>query len=277
MTLDRLPTEWRTWLLENAARGCDGTDLAQRLVGGEVLSYAAAVEAVREAFQTIEKPVVVLERPVPHFDGADRVIDGHRIRLVTEFATPRIVVMENLLSLAECEHFITGGRDKIAAIDVVNPDDGALVKHQDRRGEYTTFTRGQTPLIATIEDRISRLLHWPVDRGEGFQLIHYGPGDEYRPHFDWFDPKLGGSAAHLKNGGQRLATLIIYLNKPEQGGATSFPKIGGFTVYPVPGSAVYFDNLDEKFVIDPRMLHCGELVTAGEKWIATKWLRVSTN
>ena len=96
------------------------------------------------------------------------------------------------------------------------------------------------------------------------------PGAQYRPHYDYFDPGEPGTPTILKRGGQRVATLVMYLQEPEQGGATTFPDVG-LEVAPVRGTGVFF-SYDEP---DPatRTLHGGAPVLAGEKWVATKWLR----
>ena len=74
----------------------------------------------------------------------------------------------------------------------------------------------------------------------------------------------------MKRGGQRVATLVIYLNNPEAGGGTSFPDVG-VEVAPRRGNAVFFSYAAP----DPstKSLHGGSPVVRGEKWIATKWLR----
>ena len=74
----------------------------------------------------------------------------------------------------------------------------------------------------------------------------------------------------MRRGGQRVATLVLYLNAPAQGGATTFPDVG-LEVTPHPGHAVFFSYARPD--PDTRTLHAGAPVHAGEKWIATKWLR----
>ncbi|MEO7009222.1 MAG: 2OG-Fe(II) oxygenase, partial [Caldimonas sp.] len=132
------------------------------------------------------------------------------------------------------------------------------------------FTRGENPVVERIEARIARLLDWPLDHGEGLQVLHYPPGAEYKPHYDYFDPAQPGTAALLRRGGQRVASLICYLSTPERGGATVFPDIG-FEVAPVKGNAVFFSY--DRPHAETRTLHGGAPVTAGEKWVATKWVR----
>ena len=75
-------------------------------------------------------------------------------------------------------------------------------------------------------------------------------------------------------GGQRIATLIMYLNDVESGGSTIFPDIG-LDVLPHKGNAVFFAYSSERGELDNRTLHGGSPVSGGEKWIATKWIRVA--
>ncbi|MFD2273907.1 2OG-Fe(II) oxygenase [Undibacterium arcticum] len=88
-------------------------------------------------------------------------------------------------------------------------------------------------------------MQMPVVNGEGLQILNYQIGGEYKPHYDYFPPDQPGSAQHIAIGGQRVATLIIYLNEVEEGGATIFPELG-LTVTPVQGSAVYFSYSNSK-------------------------------
>jgi prolyl 4-hydroxylase len=111
-----------------------------------------------------------------------------------------------------------------------------------------------------------------VAQGEDLQVMRYGVGAEYTPHFDYFDLDRPGQAAHLANGGQRIASLVIYLNDVEAGGETVFPEVG-LSVAPAKGSAVYFAYTDARSRCDPLSFHAGAPVQRGEKWIATRWMR----
>jgi len=130
--------------------------------------------------------------------------------------------------------------------------------------------RERPELVARIEAEYARALGWPVENGEGIQVLHYVPGTEYKPHYDYFDPKEPGSATIVKRGGQRVGTLVMYLNTPEKGGGTTFPDVF-LEVAPQRGNAVFFSY--ERPHPSTQTLHGGAPVIAGEKWIATKWLR----
>jgi hypothetical protein len=152
-----------------------------------------------------------------------------------------------------------------AAPDLIVPS----LRPYRSRGEISTWARDAS-VIAHLEQRLARLLNWPVENGEGLQILRYGPGTEYKPHYDYFDPAAPGTASILKRGGQRVATVVMYLNDPQAGGATVFPDVQ-FECLPVRGNAVFFNYSQP----DPssRSLHAGAPVLRGEKWIATKWLR----
>ena len=112
----------------------------------------------------------------------------------------------------------------------------------------------------------------PERNGEGIQILNYTPGAEYSAHYDFFAYDVKGSLKHLATGGQRVATLIMYLNEVEQGGETAFPELG-MRVVPKKGSAVYFEYCNSLGQLDKHTLHAGLPVIKGEKWIATKWMR----
>lgn len=58
-----------------------------------------------------------------------------------------------------------------------------------------------------------------ADLEEYFQIVQYEPGQFYRPHQD-----QNSKADSLV--GVRLSTFFLYLQTPEAGGATYFPKLG---------------------------------------------------
>ncbi len=200
-----------------------------------------------------------------YLDAGDR-----RVPVLAALHKPRIVVFGNLLSDAECEALIAAARPRLARSLTVAVDTGGEELNADRTSEGMFFERGANALIGQIEARIATLLKWPVENGEGLQVLRYPPRAEYKPHYDYFDPQQAGTPVVLKRGGQRVATLIIYLNEPEQGGGTVFPDVH-FEVGPKRGNAVFFSY--DRPHPSTQSLHGGAPVVRGEKWIATKWLR----
>jgi len=183
---------------------------------------------------------------------------------------PRVIVFGNLLSHDECDEMVELARARLVRSETVVTSTGSSEVNVARTSDGMFFGRGENPLCARIEARIGALLGWPVENGEGLQVLRYRPGAEYKPHYDYFDPAHTGTPSILKRGGQRVATIVTYLNKPERGGATTFPDVN-LEVAPVKGNAVFF-SYDRPHPMT-RTLHGGAPVMAGEKWVTTKWLR----
>ncbi|WP_373531805.1 2OG-Fe(II) oxygenase [Vampirovibrio sp.] len=185
---------------------------------------------------------------------------------------PRLSLLKNFLSDEECDHLIERARPKIEPSTTVDPDTGEHIQVEARSSTSTYFTLGETPLISAIEERIAALLEVDVVNGEGLQVLRYGVGQEYQPHFDFFDPNLKGTPMVIATGGQRLATCIMYLSAVESGGETRFPEVD-IQVAPNKGDAILFYNLLPDGEVDRQSLHASLPVLAGEKWVATKWVR----
>jgi prolyl 4-hydroxylase len=194
------------------------------------------------------------------------------IHMLFALTAPRIVLFGNLFSTDECEQMIELSRGKLARSSVVNNETGAYDIHPHRTSYGTYFDRGENDLIRRLEKRIADLVQYPEENGEPIQILHYEPGGEYKPHYDYFDPRQPGNEQVLTQGGQRIATLVMYLNDVETGGSTVFPEVG-IDVLPRRGNAVYFAYCSETGALDSRSLHGGSPVGGGEKWIATKWFR----
>jgi prolyl 4-hydroxylase len=274
----------RRWIVAQAEAGCRPDDvLAAMLASGwDEAVAAAALErtlldhlAARGAPQpalapAVARPAVALPGLATQ-GGAARVRAGGRdIDVLTTLQLPRVVVFGQLLSDEECTGLMALAAPRLARSETVDNATGGTEVNASRTSDGMFFERGEALLITRIEQRIADLLHWPVDHGEGLQVLRYRPGAEYKPHHDYFDPVHPGTERILQRGGQRVASLVMYLNTPEGGGATIFPDVG-LEVWPVRGNAVFFSyDLPD---VSTRTLHGGAPVTAGEKWVATKWLR----
>lgn len=187
--------------------------------------------------------------------------------------SPRIFIFRNFLSEYECDYMIAKSRPHLAPsmiVDSNRPNRNALDSR--RKSESMFFAKAHNdPVLSEIEKRISLLTLIPMDNAEALQVVHYHVGGEYQPHYDYFDKNTVGGASQLNRGGQRIASFLMYLNNPEMGGCTIFPKVG-IEVQPVKGDALLFFDCNVDGVEDPMTFHGGAPVLQGEKWLATKWL-----
>lgn len=227
------------------------------------------------AARTPDKPVIQAnesEVPEPSLQADPCTIHaGDRdVQILMSMRNPRVVVFGNLLSDEECDAIIAAAEPRMQRSLTVDNQSGGEAVNDDRTSNGMFFQRGENEVIRRVEQRIALLLNWPLENGEGLQVLHYKPGAEYKPHYDYFAPNEPGTPTILKRGGQRVGTLVMYLNEPARGGATAFPDIS-LQVVPRRGNAVFFSYNRP----DPgtKTLHGGAPVLEGEKWIATKWLR----
>jgi prolyl 4-hydroxylase len=128
------------------------------------------------------------------------------------------------------------------------------------------------PEVAEVEQRIADLLGLPPACGEPLQGQRYAPGQEFRLHTDTFNPGGYDFLVHTERGGQRSWTAMIYLNQPEDGGATRFKNIGK-TIQPETGKLLAWNNLLPDGTPNPATLHQGMKVRRGTKYVLTKWFR----
>ncbi len=273
--------ELRVWILAQAQAGCRPEDVlaAMRSSGWAEDVAALALKTtlampsgmLKAASDAVRLPTGATV-PEPALAGATSALNaGDRsVQVLMSMRHPRLVVFGGLLSDAECDALVALARPRLARSETVENQSGGSEVNAARTSQGMFFERGETGLISMIEQRIATLLQWPLTHGEGLQVLHYRPGAEYRPHHDYFDPAHPGTASILQRGGQRVATLVMYLNTPLAGGATIFPDVA-LDVTPLKGSAVFF-SYDRPHAVT-RTLHGGAPVVAGEKWVATKWLR----
>ena len=236
------------------------------------LARAAIEEARRTGFSHL--PAAPVPQPLPEIDTSANIFDApdRGVEILMALRSPRIVLLGSLLSHEECDALIEYGQSRLERSPVVSDTDGKTEVHAHRTSRGAMLQRGETELVARIEARLAAVTRWPVENGEGLQMLQYEKGNEYRPHYDWFDASRPGPRKHLERGGQRVGTIVMYLSDVEEGGGTSFPNIG-LQVQPKKGGAVFFANTDAYRIPDPQTLHAGEPVEKGVKYIATKWLR----
>lgn len=270
--LNGLPIMWRDWLKENVERGCGAESMIESMVASGSFARPIAAAAVNAAFAAHVGVGQQTLRPFIHAGQNILKAVDRDVEIVTALADPRIVVLKNVVSPQECAELAAQVASRMTRSSVIANTNGGTETHSHRTSRGGMFQRGETALVGRIEARIASLINWPVDHGEGLQVLSYGPGDEYRPHYDWFDPGLPGPRKHMEHGGQRVGTFIMYLSDVESGGSTSFPHVG-FEVFPSMGSAVFFANVTAAGEPDPKTLHAGTPVISGSKLIATKWLR----
>ena len=149
--------------------------------------------------------------------------------------------------------------------------------HASRTNDFCWLEHGANDVIHEVSKRFSILVQMPIRNAEQYQLVYYKKGAQYKPHFDSFDYETEDGKNNWEPGGQRMVTVIAYLNDVEEGGETGFPELN-INVPPKKGDVVVFHNtlLDDSSTypkINPKSLHGGMPVIKGEKWMVNLWFR----
>ncbi|KAL4632543.1 hypothetical protein ACB092_04G058700 [Castanea dentata] len=196
--------------------------------------------------------------------------------------SPRIIVLHNFLSMEECDYLRAMALPRLEISTVVDTATGKGIKSSVRTssGMFLNREEKKYPMIQAIEKRISVYSQVPVENGELIQVLRYEKSQYYQPHHDYFSDSF-----NVKYGGQRIATVLMYLSDNVEGGETYFPmagsgecscggkKLKGMSVKPNKGDAVLFWSMGLDGQSDINSIHGGCEVLSGEKWSATKWMR----
>jgi prolyl 4-hydroxylase len=278
MSTQKVTPELRQWIIEQARTGQSPDKvLASMLASGWIQDVAIATlettlaDFLQNHAKTHELPAPTsVPEPQAFQDGVSVVIDGHEIKRLMWMRQPHVMVLAHMLSDSECDGLIQLAQPRLGVSQVVDNTKDKGQESPDRTSQGMFFHREENALCARIEARIAKLLHWPLDHGEGLQVLRYAQGAQYKPHYDYFDPTQASTSLLLTRGGQRVASLIMYLNTPPKGGATVFPDLN-LEIAPIKGHAVFF-SYDRAHPMT-KTLHGGAPVLQGEKWVITKWLR----
>lgn len=187
--------------------------------------------------------------------------------------SPRILAFSGFATGAECSWVIAMARDRLKPAAVFNAASSDQFYHSVRDNSGIELQLPDMDVVVEVlRARISAATRLPVPIFEPTQILHYAVGEQFRPHHDFFDPEAPAYAGLLQNFGQRIATVLIYLNDDYTGGETVFPKIG-LSYRGQTGDALFFANVDRSGRGDPLTLHAGTPPTSGEKWILSQWIR----
>ncbi|KAF2543524.1 hypothetical protein F2Q68_00028798 [Brassica cretica] len=204
---------------------------------------------------------------------------------------PRAFLYHNFLTNEECEHLISLAKPNMAKSKVADVKTGRSKDSRVRTSSGAFLKTGHDEIVREIENKISDFTFIPVENGESLQVLHYEVGQKYEPHHDYFTDEL-----NVKRGGQRVATVLMYLSDVDEGGETVFPLAKGnisdvpwwnelsqcgkegLSVLPKKRDALLFWSMRPDGSLDPSSLHaltCNmEKVDASLRFPHERWPEV---
>lgn len=191
----------------------------------------------------------------------------------TVSVAPHIQIVENFLSPAICDWIVDRARPKLGPAQTYDPLNAKGITGLRRTNSEMRFEFDQLDLVLMFQlHRIAALTDLPLKGIEPPAVLHYRVGQEFKPHHDYLDPAIPAFAREVAASGQRLATVLIYLNADYEGGETDFPLIG-YRYKGRKGDALFFRNIQPSGEPDANTLHAGLAPTRGEKWLLSQWIR----
>lgn len=184
---------------------------------------------------------------------------------------PPIEVLDDFLPGWACDYVIAMSAPVLTRGKVVDESGGESVRGERTNTVMNFGLADSDVILELINWRVAEAAGMPAQNAEGLGVLHYNPGERYAPHVDYI-PDTPQNAAHLAERGQRVRTLLIYLNDGFKGGATEFPRLD-LALKPPRGGALVFDSVKADGSPDPMTLHTGAPPTSGEKWLISKWFR----
>jgi len=183
---------------------------------------------------------------------------------------PPIYICHDFLSPSECDMLIdTSGpllqRSKTHAVAGSEATKG--------RTSLTCHLAKSTQPCPTVLRKVQLLTNKPYGHMELPQVARYTDSQRYVEHYDGVDPHTDAGRAFCQNGGQRIATVLMYLNDCLSGGSTFFRRLN-FEVRPKKGVAVIFFPGFMNGELDTDALHAG-MPAHDIKFVSQIWIRQS--
>jgi hypothetical protein len=249
----------------------DAARVCANLAAGDI-ALACRADVVRQCLGIAAERGSELARAQLDFLERHPVeIDVSALKPREVFASPRISVIEGFATKAECDWLIERARPSLHRAFVYNPSDGGFFAQEARTNSSVEFGIARSDaVIMGLRLRIEKLTD--IHRLEVSSILHYLPGQEFKPHFDFLDMGIPGYAQDVRRNGQRVATFLIYLNDDYEGGETEFTKLD-WRYKGRKGDALFFWNVSAWGEPDLNTMHAGLPTTKGEKWVFSQWLR----
>jgi prolyl 4-hydroxylase len=258
---ETLDARWMQWLRTNIQISADFVALHRTLreAGYSDEAIANSVELIRPRHDAFESGVL----------SAPPLVRRHPPNLRRLDPKVEIYALDDFMDADECAEVIALSDQNLGPSPLAHYN----VEKDFRTSRTCSLSHLSDPLVARLDDKIARTLGINPSYGEGIQAQRYDVGQQFKAHWDCFEP---GSREYLRFAGirgNRTWTFMVYLNDGMEGGATRFTEID-LAVPPKLGMALLWNNLHPDGSPDTATKHCGEPVIRGHKCIITKWFRI---
>ena len=177
-------------------------------------------------------------------------------------------IVKDVLTPDECQYIIDKAEPMFARSTVV----GTTTPDASRTSQ-TAWISKTDPVAQKVFEKALEHTGKTLAECEDLQVVKYEPGTYYREHHDSCCDGSQGCLDFEKEGGQRVATLLVYLNDNFTDGETHFPNLD-LKLKADPGSAILFRPLgSDEAKCHPKALHAGLPISSGVKYVCNAWVR----
>lgn len=152
----------------------------------------------RQSRTPVARPTRELAKNYPFERGTcPAAINATQIS-VASHDSPRIFVYRNFMTAEEADYVIKYGEAVgLRRSEVATKDANSLSEVRTSTGTFLS-SKGD-PVLEAIEARIAAWAQVPVENGEAFYLLRYEEGQQYKPHYDFFDVSSLSSRSPLSS------------------------------------------------------------------------------
>ena len=178
-------------------------------------------------------------------------------------------IVESIITPEECGYIMSTADQRFTRSSVV----GVTGADESRTSETAWISRDD-PVAQKILKVACKITGKDFENCEDLQVVRYKPGTYYRAHHDSCCDDSDSCISFESSGGQRIATLLVYLNDGFTDGETHFPSFNNIKIKANPGSAIFFRPLsDDDSKCHPKALHAGLPISTGVKYVCNVWVR----
>ncbi|XP_065583051.1 prolyl 4-hydroxylase subunit alpha-1-like isoform X2 [Artemia franciscana] len=205
-----------------------------------------------------------------YFDNGSPFLKIQPVKAEDAFLDPKITVFHEVLSDSEIERIKEMAKPRFQRATVQDHATGNLVPASYRISKSAWLKSEEDQHVFKVARRVGDITGLDMDTAEELQVVNYGIGGHYEPHFD-HARKDEIKAFKSLGTGNRIATWLFYMSDVEAGGATVFPNIG-VSLWPRKGSAAFWYNLHPNGEGNENTRHAACPVLTGSKWVSNKWI-----
>ncbi|ESO05885.1 hypothetical protein HELRODRAFT_93833 [Helobdella robusta] len=182
---------------------------------------------------------------------------------------PRMFLFHDVMTDGQIARIKKIGKPKLGRSVVYHKSNSQVTTPQDYRISKSGWLKDEDDRAVYKFSYMAGLLsNLTLDTVEDLQVLNYGIGGHYEPHYDFATSRELDTFE--KAIGNRIATFICYLSDVQAGGATVFPGIG-VSFWPRKAKCAFWYNLMRSGEGDMRTRHAACPVLSGIKWACNKW------